>query len=85
MECVNTADLHQDERKWQYVGNREDFCSASSSDQVQDKGYSAEEKGLVRRIDLLAMPIICMPDFLQVIQFSLLSSIFYISATFYSR
>jgi hypothetical protein len=66
MERVKTTDSLQDETKWHYVGNREDFYSTSSSDQAHEKGYSAEEKALVRRIDLLAMPIICMLDFLQV-------------------
>lgn len=53
------------ETKWQYTGNRDEFYSVSS-ETMQDEVYSSEEKALVRKIDLLVMPMICALDFLQV-------------------
>ncbi|KAI7907698.1 major facilitator superfamily domain-containing protein [Cokeromyces recurvatus] len=52
------------EMKWQYSGNRDDFYSISS-DPIRQREYSAEEKALVRKIDLMVLPIICTLDFLQ--------------------
>ncbi|KAI9482967.1 MAG: major facilitator superfamily domain-containing protein [Benjaminiella poitrasii] len=52
------------EMKWQYSGNREDFYSISS-DSTRGHEYSSEEKALVRKIDVMILPIICTLDFLQ--------------------
>lgn len=58
--------LHSDkDTKWLYSGNRDDFYSISSF-QNERSEYSSEEKALVRKIDLLLMPLICTLDFLQV-------------------
>lgn len=64
METAKEMDS-QNETKWQYTGNRDEFYSVSS-ETMQDEVYSSEEKALVRKIDLLVMPMICILDFLQV-------------------
>lgn len=65
LENVQTVDSMPHETKWQYSGNRDEFYSASS-DTENERDYSDEEKALVRKIDWMIMPIICMLDFLQV-------------------
>ncbi len=71
VELESTKDIdNEHETKWQYAGNRDEFYSASS-DTIQDEVYSSEEKALVRKIDLLIMPMICALDFLQVLQINI--------------
>lgn len=66
VELETTKDIdYEHETKWQYAGNRDEFYNASS-DNMQDEVYSSEERALVRKIDLLVMPMICALDFLQV-------------------
>lgn len=67
LENAQTVDSMTHETKWQYSGNRDDFYSASE-DTGYERGYSDEEKALVRKIDWMIMPIICILDFLQVQQ-----------------
>ncbi|KAI8967803.1 major facilitator superfamily domain-containing protein [Mycotypha africana] len=63
--------------KWHYNGgNREDFysnASSTSGDQAHSIRYSAEEKALVRKIDFMIMPMICVLDFLQFLDKSTIS------------
>ncbi|CEI90193.1 hypothetical protein RMCBS344292_04523 [Rhizopus microsporus] len=51
------------DKPWQYTRNRDDMFHGVADINVQD--YSTEEKALVRKIDLLVLPIICTLDFLQ--------------------
>lgn len=67
LESAQTVDSMAHETKWQYSGNRDDFYSVSS-DTGYERGYSDEEKALVRKIDWMIMPTICILDFLQVQQ-----------------
>lgn len=52
------------DKSWQYTRNRDDIFHGVIDVNVQD--YSTEEKALVRKIDLLVLPIVCTLDFLQV-------------------
>ncbi|CAO0795083.1 unnamed protein product [Mucor circinelloides] len=72
LESAQTVDSMAHETKWQYSGNRDDFYSVSS-DTGYERGYSDEEKALVRKIDWMIMPTICILDFLQFLDKSTIS------------
>ncbi|KAI8364619.1 major facilitator superfamily domain-containing protein [Blakeslea trispora] len=71
-EIDNSRELNDyHDSKW----HRDEFYSSGSDDvgQNSENYYSSEEKSLVRKIDWLLMPIICLLDFLQFLDKSTIS------------